>query len=60
MDHKQIKSSYLKFITLYQLKITLKDFDRLDKLEMLGIVIVNTKHVSKKKKLSQIMLKIEG
>lgn len=37
-----------KIYNFISLKIILKDFDRFDKLEMLGIVTSNTKHVSKK------------
>lgn len=46
MDHMVI--FIFKIYNFISLKIILKDFDRLHKLEMLGIVILNTKHVSKK------------
>lgn len=47
MDHMVI--FIFKIYNFISLKIILKDFDRLDKLEMLGIVILNTTHVSKKR-----------
>ena len=46
IDHMVI--FILKIYNFISLKIILKDFDRFDKLEMLGIVTLNNKHVSKK------------